>query len=563
MLISAGRRCSFLRQPETPSFCVTDVVFVLLCLLFSLAACQGTLLLSPLGCGIDSDLQNYAQIMEYLRDPRAMAADPIARLFPQDPGVPNTLTLLAGLFTGAPNAGVAIIRAGAFALWLQLAAWYALGRFLFGRPSLAVVLSLTASITFYWGYGTFWGATHAEPVPRSFFNAALAVYLMLACPALGRAALRPLLCLLIGCGMFIHSVSTLMCGAMFLTAFFLLPARNAQGRFSMAGHLLNTLACVALYCLPVLLFLVLRAPLAGISPADLPLWNDVFAMRFANDYFPSIWTGLSTSLLHYTVDIPVIPAGVAAYGVMFALRDRLGPRCRDMLVLLPALAAGMTAGCLAVCLEVHLAGVLGRMQMSHEMLRATRLLVPMCLICVVCAISPLWLSLSRPAAGALALLGAAALCLVSQDMQVVAARHMVTQVLSLPAEEAARKVLAVRSDEFGALQAIQEQVPADAVVFSPDDAMSVRYVLRHPLHPVHKDGNILYHTRSREQAAQWLADQQALRADGRNVPDVWKSSGTRWMLLRRGHLKDCPGLTSLPGVRVRYENSRWLLLERL
>ena len=125
-----------------------DILFACLSLLFSLAACKGILLLSPLGAGIDSDLQNYAQILEVARYPAAFAADPVAPIFVHDPDVPNLLTVLTGFFSSSANAAVAILKAGCIALWLHLISWYALGRFLWSRASLAALLSLVCSITF-------------------------------------------------------------------------------------------------------------------------------------------------------------------------------------------------------------------------------------------------------------------------------------------------------------------------------------------------------------------------------------------------------------------------------
>ena len=97
-----------------------DILFACLSLLFSLAACKGILLFSPLGAGIDSDLQNYAQILEVARYPAAFAADPVAPIFVHDPGVSNLLTVLAGFFSSSANAAVAILKAGCIALWLHL-----------------------------------------------------------------------------------------------------------------------------------------------------------------------------------------------------------------------------------------------------------------------------------------------------------------------------------------------------------------------------------------------------------------------------------------------------------
>jgi len=85
---------------------------ILLAALFCWCALQGTLELNPQGIGMDSDLQNYAQIMEAAEYPAAFALDPVASYFPRDPGVPNLLTDLAGLFPGGDNAAVDMLRVG-------------------------------------------------------------------------------------------------------------------------------------------------------------------------------------------------------------------------------------------------------------------------------------------------------------------------------------------------------------------------------------------------------------------------------------------------------------------
>ena len=131
-----------MKDIECGKYRLTDLAVILLAALFCWCALQGTLELNPQGIGMDSDLQNYAQIMEAAEYPAAFALDPVASYFPRDPGVPNLLTDLAGLFPGGDNAAVDMLRVGSLGVFLHFLAYYILGRCLFRSPSLAVLLSI-------------------------------------------------------------------------------------------------------------------------------------------------------------------------------------------------------------------------------------------------------------------------------------------------------------------------------------------------------------------------------------------------------------------------------------
>ena len=53
-----------MKETEHKRHRLADLLLVLLAALFCWCALQGTLDLNPQGIGMDSDLQNYAQIME-------------------------------------------------------------------------------------------------------------------------------------------------------------------------------------------------------------------------------------------------------------------------------------------------------------------------------------------------------------------------------------------------------------------------------------------------------------------------------------------------------------------
>ncbi|WP_302513305.1 hypothetical protein [uncultured Desulfovibrio sp.] len=158
-----------MKDTASETYRSTDLVLVLLAGLFCWCALQGTLDLNPRGIGMDSDLQNYAQILEAAECPAAFALDPVAPFFPQDPGVPNLLTALAGLFPGGDNAATDMLRVGALGVFLHFLAYYVLGRCLFRSPSLAALLSILMGIAVHWSFGTFWGSMRSDPVPRIFY----------------------------------------------------------------------------------------------------------------------------------------------------------------------------------------------------------------------------------------------------------------------------------------------------------------------------------------------------------------------------------------------------------
>jgi len=236
-----------------------DILFFLLAGAFCLAAYYGVQELSPSGVCMDSDLQNYTQILARQLDPSAFEADPVASDFAFFPGVPNLLTILAGWLAMDSGAVAGIFRAGALTIWLYLAGFFLLGHWLFKSRGLAVMLTVLMSVTVYWGFGTFWGATHADPVPRVLYaGLCFPLWIWIGCEAVRKAWLRPCLLFLIGCSIGVHSVSAIACAAMFLMAFLLSPGKRTCSR-----NLLHTLLCALAFLAAALPLLKL---LAGGTP---------------------------------------------------------------------------------------------------------------------------------------------------------------------------------------------------------------------------------------------------------------------------------------------------------
>lgn len=534
-------------------FTGTDFFVALACALFSYAAVQGILLLCPMGCGINTDLQNYAQVLEVSRNPAPFAADPLVNYLPHDPGLPNLLTMLADLFP-ADNAAISLVLAGGLAIFAQLFCWYICGRVLFGRAGLAVLLTLLSSITWYWCFGTYWGATHEEAVPRIFFNALWAFLLLLSCRGLERSMPRYLCCILTGLGVFVHSVSAFMCGGIFLTLFFFLPVGG--WKHNVLRHLASILLCVVLLALPILAFLGMRVTLEAPFPDSYNLVRTIFAARF--DDWGNVWERLAEYILLFSTATPLIPLALAAMVLLFVKRRELPENCRPLATVLPLMLVGVVAVCLVCALEMYLSPRMGRMSMGREILRGTRFIIPVCLVAITCALFLFWRRLPRWSCVSLTLATALVLLCVSPDKMVLAARYYVCQTLHLPAEGAAEHMRRDNSTELDALLAIKRLVPKSEPIFSPDNTLSVRYVARHPLHPVHKDGIILYYARDYALAWQWLWEQEAL-ARNDSLFSIWESTNTKWMLVHKHTLAQRGPEISLVPV---FENSDWVLLHR-
>lgn len=534
---------------------LADLVLVLLAVLFCWCALQGTLDLNPQGLGMDSDLQNYAQILEAGEYPAAFAGDPVASFFPQDPGVPNLLTALAALFPGGDNAATDMLRVGALSVFLHFLAYYILGRCLFRSPSLAALLSILMCIAVHWSFGTFWGSMRSDPVPRIFYADLWPFLLLLACAAVKRPLLQPVVMFLAGCAMLVHTVSALMGGAMFFMAFFLLW--QDRGLWHHAGlSLLNLLS----FAVPVVIYM-------GIFLADTPappagyagLFAEVRTLRYSKDWH-DVWQSLADILCYYTFPIPIFPAAVVSAVVLFRKRQQLAGPVRSLLRLMPGMVLGIAGGCVLCALEMWLARHLGRQNMSQEILRGTRFLVPLSWLLLTCLLSLYWQGIAPPLRRGLVILLAVVLLSIGQGKQVVAARHALADVTGLGwlDTEEARQIKAYSLRLQDALQALRAQAGPEELVFTDGDCMAVRFAARMSMLPVHKDGNVIYYAGDPALARRWLAMQRRMAADAAGYMDVWRTERAALLLTR--HVEHKARLLRYGSLL--FENEDWLLLRR-
>ena len=276
--------------PSSPSaasgrYWAADLLFVLLAALYAVAAACGVPDMASGGADMDSDLSTYAFSMAGLAHPGAFVNDPVLRTLTPANSFWNLFQCVAGALTPGDAFAVGLFRAGALTIFLGLCSSYALGRWLFSSPGLAAVLSLLLSLTVWVGWGTFWGLTHSDPLPRTLYAALWPLLLLAGLAGAVRGPLRPAVMFCAGCGVWVHGLNGLAFGAMLFCAYALMKPASLR----LAGHLRNLLLCLVCYFVPVLVFL--RASLGqpgDFTAGDLAVFQELFRLRWAQDYTETV-----------------------------------------------------------------------------------------------------------------------------------------------------------------------------------------------------------------------------------------------------------------------------------
>ena len=411
------------------------------------------------------------------------------------------------------------------------------------------------SIAVHWSFGTFWGSMRSDPVPRIFYADLWPFLLLLACAAVKRPSLQPVVMFLSGCAMLVHTVSALMGGAMFFMAFFLLW--RDRGLWRHAGlSLLNLL----IFAVPVVIYLKVFLADTPAPPVEYAgLFAEVRALRYSKDWH-DVWQSLADISRYYTFPVPLFPAAAVAAAILFKKRQQLAGPVRTLLRLMPGMVLGIAGGCVLCALEMWLARHLGRQNMSQEILRGTRFLVPLSWLLLTCLLSLYWQGLAPLLRRGLVILLAVVLLSLGQGKQVVAARHALADMTGLGwlDTEEARRIKAHSLGLRDALQALRAQAGPEELVFTDGDCMAVRFAARMPMLPVHKDGNVIYYAADPDMARRWLAMQHRMAADATGYMEVWRTEQAALLLTRHVEHK---ALLLRYGALL-FENEDWLLLRR-
>lgn len=535
---------------KAKSFFIPDLCFILLIAVYAFACWKGALQMSEHGVILDSDLQTYAQGMAGEAHPELFSRDPVLEDRNPANSIPNLQRMLAGIFLYNDDFAGALLAAGAIAIFVFYAGWYAYGRLVFRFPVLAAMLSLLMGITVWTGWGTFWGVNHSDPVPRVFFGALFPFLLLLAMQALTHPFLRPIAMLASGLGMWVHGISALNCGAMFFTAFFFIksPGQNT------IRHIANLLLCLLAFLMPVLYYLWPSLIQKKIFTNDeLILFKELFSLRWQEDY-----SNFGKRLLDFfSISNPsllILLGGLFSWFIIFGKgSERLKAISRMFPAFILALAL-VTAFC---WLESRYAPELGRLSMGHELVRGIRFLTPLSWIMItgllaVCVPRLFW-RFSM-------LLLAVSLLLFTGDRQYVAAQYAISEFggLSLPLHIQGIKEHDKASSEKKMLDMIKNSVPQGEAIFSDEDLMSIRYLALHPLVHTFKDGYVFYYNKDYPHSAEWLKMEKTLRSAPDAYVDAWLLSSAPWFISRKKDL----GRLLAPHAQLVDQAGEWRLYKR-
>lgn len=538
-----------------------DWLFLCLAALYALAALQGIVPISGGGADMDSDLSTYAFAMAGPRHPENFRHDAILREATPANSFWNLEQFLGEKLTPGDQYAVGLFRAGALAIFVFYAGAYLLGRWLFGSPALACMLAVFMGITFWMGWGTFWGIAHSDPIPRVFFAALWSFLLLGAVISLDKPFWRPLVMLATGLCMWVHGISALNAGAMFFLAF----ALHRPAGWSWGRHLAGLGLCLILYFIPVLIFLwPSLTQKSAFSAADLEVFQRLFDLRWREDY-GSLGQRLA-ELAHWSNPALILfCGGLAAWLVV---RRRGGERARRLAGMYPAFVLALALVVLFSWAESQLAPAWGRLPMAHEFVRGLRFLVPLSWLMIVAAVAVAWPyfrgAWGRVARGLLLAGTVLPVLLLSQDRQHMAALYAVSQrtgiclPLPWPLKDKAERAMQHARAHREALDNLRRLTRPGEVVFSNAGDMGVRHLALRGLSHTFKDGSHPFYNKRVEQARTWLEYEFLMRSGPTGYVDAWLASGVPWLL------SDRPGDRALIARYgdVLWENKGWLIARR-
>lgn len=529
-----------------------DLIFFLAAGVYAWLAYRGILPLSGYGACMDSDLMTYAQGMAGESHPELFGADPVLARSSAANSIHNLERTLAGWLAPPDQWASGLLAAGAICIFVFYAAWYMFGRWLLESPSLAAILAVTCGVTIWVGWGTFWGIAHSDPVPRVFFGALMPLLLYACLQAMRRPWLRPVSMGLTGMFIWVHGVSALNCGAMFFTAFALLPAQ----RSGLRAQLGNLCLCLLAFFVPVLIFLwsSLFQP-EDMTPDKLAVFHELMDLRWHEDY-SGFWERLRDFFSPFGDVFPVLAGGTTGWLVtLFRGNDKERLFCK----MCPCFALALFLVAAFCWAETYFSLRYGRLPMGHELVRGLRFLVPLSWICIAAGVGCLAGRCLRRAA-----LGTALACaiLIPTDRQYMAAQYALSKYTGLPlplavkAEEEQEK--ATKLHEF--LTETQKIVPTGEAVYAPQDAMQIRYIALRPLVHSFKDGYAHFYNKDYAGSARWLALEKLARSRPNGWITAWAESGAPWLIGPETLIKENIG--NLPG-QIVLEKDGWILAHRI
>lgn len=530
------------------NYAVWDTIFIIVIGCYTLFGLWGVSQLSCDGLKISSDLCCYVQNMAGELHRELFSFDPLLAVPTTANSIISLESTLASLLQPGDDIVQGMLRAGAVGVFFHYIACYYLGRRLFDTPLIAALFALLTGVTVWVSFGTYWGFGSGDITPRVFYAALFPLLLAATLSALDKPQLRPLIMFVSGCGMYLHSISSLVASCMLFTVFLF---HRAKGD-SLLRHGAWLLLSLVAWCLPTLLYLTSSIKSATpFSPQDLAVLQQVFDRRFLEDE-GGLWSRL-IGHLHYRSDsFFLILGGIAGF---FVVRRYGTAPMKRLASIVPTLLLGLCLALLFSVAETHIAQALGRMPMGAELPRGVRFVIFLCWLMIVCGFTCFWQRAPKWA-GLVAIAAVTVVLVCDQGRWAYGVRFAFRHVLELPQPAKVQARLRRGADYAEALQAVQRIVPQDAPIFADPDAMAVRYHLYRPLAYAFKDGSSYLYSQDAQGAARWL-DLTAIR-DKQGLTAAWLASGTQWVL--------CGTMSERQNIEqqgtVLWSNDRWFIARR-
>lgn len=525
-----------------------DIIFIICAASFAILTFIGMAQISANGVVLDSDLQTYAQGMAGERFPDLFANDPVLHKVSTANDIVNLERMLGTFLTNDNNFGIGLLKAGCIAIFVFYTSWYFLGRYLFKSPALAATLALASGVTVWVGFGTFWGITHSDPVPRVFYAAIFPLLLLFAIYSCNKPPWRPLCMLCAGLTVWIHAISALNCGAMLFCAFlFIKPAG-----YNFHIHLRNLFWCLVCFLAPVLVFLwPSLIQNQNFDESQLKLFRELFELRWHEDYGDISGSMKNMFLVFNNISILLL-CGVVSYILALVLGNyREKTLCR----MIPPFLAALALVCAFSWAESHYAPEFGRLPMGHELVRGIRFIIPIAWVITACAVSCLT---NRLVQRIIFIVSLALVLIFTDDRQYMGFQYEIYKLtgLQLPLVQKAKEEMKNAQEYKSIMDAVHEHVPAGEAVFSDGEDMALRFVANRPLIYTFKDGYAHFYNKDYKESSIWLEYTKKMRAN--KSLDAWLDSGAPWFLVHT--LADRQQL--LRHGEIVFDRNGWMLVHR-
>ena len=257
-----------------------DLTFLTVIAGYVLFGLWGVNILSSDGLNISSDLCCYVQNLAGELQRHLFALDPLLAVPTTANSIISLESTLAKILQPGNDIAQAMLRAGAVGVFIHYAGCYYLGRRLWQSPAIAALFALLTGITTWISFGTYWGFGSGDITPRVFYAALFPFLLAATLSSLDKPQLRPLILFASGCGMYLHSISSLVVSCMLFTVFFFHRAKGDN----LLRHGMWLLLSLAAWSLPTLAYLGSSIKSATpLSAHDLAVLQQVFDRRFIED----------------------------------------------------------------------------------------------------------------------------------------------------------------------------------------------------------------------------------------------------------------------------------------